>query len=112
MLKPLQSWFRDRPSKFDERHDRRYPKRSTYLKQTLLFMLIVVLPCSALVLLSLRMIAQEKELAENRSRERRELVGRQFGETLLRHLREVADRVATLKPAQVRGGEWKLLDPN
>jgi signal transduction histidine kinase/tetratricopeptide (TPR) repeat protein len=112
MLSPLQSWFRNRTSKFIARSDSRYLKRSTYVKQTLLFLLAVVLPSSALVLLSLRMIAQERELAENRSRERREQMGRQFGETLSRHLREVADRVAALTPAQVRGGEWRRLDPD
>src|SRR5439155_4843259 len=55
---------------------------------------------------------QERELAQNRSRERRELLGRQFGDALSRQLREVADRVVALEPAQVRGGDWRRLDPD
>src|SRR5687767_8184319 len=60
--------------------------RSYYLKQTALFLLTVLVPSTALVLLSLRMMAQERELAENRSRERREDLGRQFGASLARNL--------------------------
>ncbi|HVR34369.1 MAG TPA: histidine kinase dimerization/phospho-acceptor domain-containing protein [Methylomirabilota bacterium] len=84
--------------------------QAPYLKQTILFLLAVVLPSSALVLLSLRMLGQERELAEKRSAERRELLGRQFGESLSARLREVADRVASLDARELQAGAWKRLD--
>lgn len=83
-----------------------------YLKQSLLFFLAVLLPSSALVFLSFRILTQEWELAQKRLEERRELLGDQFGIELDRHLREIVDRVAALSTAQIRGGEWAQLHPD
>lgn len=70
------------------------PKRTwplKQLKQTAVFFLTVIVPSFALVLLSARMITQERELAANRSRERRETLGREFGAALFRWLNEAVE---------------------
>lgn len=71
-----------------------------YLKQSLFFLLAVLLPSTALVLLSVLMLVQERELAEKRLAEQRERLGRRYGEALERELRAISDHVLALN--QVR----------
>lgn len=71
-----------------------------YLKQSLFFLIAVLLPSTALVLLSIRLRVQEQELAEKRLTEQRERLGRQYGEALGRELRAISDRALAVAPAQ------------
>lgn len=79
-------------------------------KQSLLFALAVALPSSALILLSWRMISQETELARNRTRERLEQTGRQFGSSLARELERLGDRAESLSMAEFMTAHLSLAD--
>lgn len=79
---------------------------AAYSKQWLLFLLTVLLPSSALVVLSMRMISQERELAQKRAGERREAAGREFGAVLARTLDGLAERAAGSLQAQQARAQW------
>ena len=68
-------------------------------RQWLLFLLTVLLPSTALVVLSMRMISQERELSQQRVRERREAAGREFGAILARTLDGFAEGAARASSA-------------
>ena len=55
----------------------------SHRRQVLLFFVAVMLPSIVLVALSLRMIGQENELAENRRVEERQRVSSDLGQQLL-----------------------------
>jgi hypothetical protein len=81
-----------------------------YLKQSRFFLIAVLLPSTALVLLSVRMRAQEQELAEKRLTEQRGRLGQQYGEALGRELRAISDRAlaVALAPPGVEVAEPRL----
>ena len=58
-------------------------------KQIVLFLLAVILPSLVLVAFTLRMINQEKELAQKRVTEERRRLGRELGERLLLRLEKI-----------------------
>jgi len=58
-------------------------KNSRHFKQIILFLLTILLPSLGLIFLTVRMVRQEKELAERRGSEARHLVARQIGDELL-----------------------------
>ncbi|MGB7294908.1 MAG: HAMP domain-containing sensor histidine kinase [Candidatus Aminicenantales bacterium] len=64
-------------------------KTSGHRKQILLFLLAVILPSLVLVAFTLRMINQERELAQKRVTEERRRLGREFGERLLLRLEKI-----------------------
>jgi signal transduction histidine kinase len=64
-------------------------KTSGHRKQIVLFLLAVILPSLVLVAFTLRMINQEKELAQKRMTEERRRLGRDFGERLLLRLEKI-----------------------
>jgi signal transduction histidine kinase len=77
-------------------------KTSGHRKQIVLFLLTVILPSLVLVVFTLRMINQEKELAQKRMTEERRRLGRDFGERLLLRLEKIKLQEAS---ALGRGGE-------
>ena len=66
-------------------------------RQVLLFLVAVLLPCSVLVALGLRMIGQERELAEKRLADERRLITRQIRQELSTRL----DRIRTEEIARL-----------
>ncbi|MBN2409568.1 MAG: hypothetical protein JXE07_07500 [Candidatus Aminicenantes bacterium] len=64
-------------------------KTGGHRKQIVLFLLTVILPSLVLVAFTLRMINQERELAQKRVTEERRRLGRKFGERLLLRLEKV-----------------------
>ena len=68
-------------------------KRSwNYRKQILLFLLVFVLPCVVLVILSLRMIGQERELAEKRASDERGRMTDEMSRQLFNRLESIKDQ--------------------
>jgi len=81
-------------------------KTSGHRKQILLFLLAVILPSLVLVAFTLRMINQEKELAQKRMTEERSRFGRDFGERLLLRLEKAKlQEVIALGRGTEPGGE-------
>ncbi|MFZ2053822.1 MAG: HAMP domain-containing sensor histidine kinase [Candidatus Aminicenantales bacterium] len=81
-------------------------KTSGHRKQILLFLLAVILPSLVLVAFTLRMINQEKELAQKRMTEERRRFGRDFGERLLLRLEKIKlQEVVALGKGIEPGGE-------
>lgn len=64
-------------------------KTGGHRKQIVLFLLAVILPSLVLIAFTLRMISQEKELAQKRVTEERRRLGREFGERLLLRLERI-----------------------
>ena len=64
-------------------------KNSRHFKQIILFLLTILLPSLGLIFLTVRMVRQEKELAERRGSEARHLVARQIGDELLIRLENI-----------------------
>ena len=63
-----------------------------YQKQILLFFLVFVLPCVVLVILSLRMINQEQELAEKRALDERGRIAAEMGQYLFNRLETIKNQ--------------------
>ena len=81
-------------------------KTSGHHKQILLFLLAVILPSLVLAAFTLRMINQEKELAQKRMTEERSRFGRDFGERLLLRLEKTKlQEVIALGRGTEPGGE-------
>jgi hypothetical protein len=64
-------------------------KSSRHYKQILLFLLTVFLPSSVLIIFTVRMINQERELAQRRSLEERQRVAHEIGNQLLIRLEKI-----------------------
>ncbi len=64
-------------------------KGRSYRKQILLFLLAVILPSLVLIVLTVRMIGQEKELAQKRSADERRRITREIGQHLLVRLENI-----------------------
>mgnify|MGYP001825782174 FL=1 len=64
-------------------------KRRSHRRQFFLFVAAVILPCVVLVAAGVRMVDQERELAEARLLQERSRVARQLGQDLLIHLNQV-----------------------
>ena len=60
-----------------------------YRKQILLFLTAVLLPCLVLVVLTLRTVSQEKELAEKRALDERQRMARDFSQAFLVRLENI-----------------------
>ena len=63
-----------------------------YRKQILLFLLVFVLPCIVLVVLSLRMISQERELAEKRASDERRRITSEMIQYLFNRLETIKNQ--------------------
>ena len=64
-------------------------KRHSHRRQIVLFLAAVILPCLVLLVAGIRMVGQQRELAEARLLQERSRVARQLGEDVLTHLNEV-----------------------
>jgi len=67
-------------------------KKRSHRRQVLLFLAAVILPCAVLLAVGVRMVAQERELAEARLLQERSRVARQLGQDLLVHLKQLWTR--------------------
>jgi signal transduction histidine kinase len=76
-------------------------KTGAHRKQIVLFLLAVILPSLVLVAFTLRMIKQEKELAQKRVTEERRRIGREFGERLLLRLEKI--KIQEISALSTRG---------
>ncbi|HET7102315.1 MAG TPA: tetratricopeptide repeat protein, partial [Terriglobia bacterium] len=87
----------------------------THRKQVLLFFVAVLLPCLVLVVLTLRMASQQKELAQKREAEDRQNTLREIRERLLSKLEAIEsrglDELAAWQPANwsVMPGEVSIV---
>jgi hypothetical protein len=68
---------------------------SGHRRQVLLFLVAIILPCVVLVVLGLRMVAQERELSENRRADERRRVANQIRQDLSSRLERIALQEAT-----------------
>jgi signal transduction histidine kinase len=84
-----------------------------YRKQVLLFLTAVLLPCLVLVILTLRMVSQEKELAQKRALDERRRVARDFGQAFLVRLENVKlqEVAAATDPSLSRRARRESLSP-
>lgn len=64
-------------------------KRGSHRKQILLFLIAVMLPSLVLIILTLRMISQEKELSQKRMVDERHRMAREIGQHLLVRLENI-----------------------
>jgi len=78
-------------------------KRHSHRRQILLFLAAVILPCLVLVAAGVRMMGQQRELAEARVHQERNRVARQLGQDLLVHLTQEWGhaQAAVLSPASL-----------
>ncbi|MFQ5929815.1 MAG: hypothetical protein ACE5MK_08945 [Acidobacteriota bacterium] len=84
----------------------------THRKQVLLFLIAVVLPSLALVALTLRMIGQERELAEKRRAEERRRLASEIGQQLLVRLEKIKlQEVSALESQVEKHRGWKYVNP-
>lgn len=67
-------------------------KSRNYRKQILLFLLVFVLPCVVLVILSFRMISQERELAEKRASDERRRITVEISQYLFNRLETIKNQ--------------------
>lgn len=80
-------------------------KARGHRKQIVLFLLAVILPSLVLVAFTVRMIGQEKELAQKRAAEERRRLARDFGERLLLRLEKIKlQEASTLERVMEPGG--------
>jgi signal transduction histidine kinase len=68
---------------------------SGHRRRVLLFLVAIILPCVVLVVLGLRMVAQERELSENRQADERRRIANQIRQDLSSRLERVALQEAT-----------------
>ncbi|MFC2156623.1 sensor histidine kinase [Acidobacteriota bacterium] len=73
-----------------------------YKKKIFLFILVFVLPCIVLVLLSLRMISQEKELSQKRAQDDSRRTATEIGQRLLIRLENIK-RLELINPPESAG---------
>jgi len=71
-------------------------------RQVLLFLVAVVLPCTVLVVLGVRLISQERELRESRLADERRLITRQVRQELSVRLDDIKQNEATRLQADAR----------
>jgi signal transduction histidine kinase len=64
-------------------------KRGSHRKQILLFLIAVMLPSLVLIILTLRMISQEKELSQKRMADERQRMAREIGQHLFVRLENI-----------------------
>jgi len=86
--------------------------RRGHSKQILLFLIAVVLPSLVLVALTLRMIGQERELAEKRRAEETRRLASEIGHQLLVRLEKIKlQEVSALESRGIKLREWKYVNP-
>ncbi|MFB3067859.1 MAG: hypothetical protein ACE1ZI_01200, partial [Acidobacteriota bacterium] len=84
----------------------------SHRKQVLLFLIAVVLPSLLLVALTLRMISQERELAERRRAEETRRLASDVGQQLLVRLEKIKlQEVSALESQADKNRGWKYVNP-
>ncbi len=87
-------------------------RHRSHRKQVLLFLIAVVLPSLLLVALTLRMISQERELAERRRAEETRRLASDVGQQLLVRLEKIKlQEVSALESQADKNRGWKYVNP-